>query len=105
MTKDFKMKLKLPTFLDNLKIDIERWNFRRKYKSGTKVDLSNQLKAIEKAEKLSKKRKCRLWVVRIMPGEYIIRSKGDIKAILRRIGMKGRIDLFQINESVVHITK
>ena len=91
--------------LTNLKIDFQRWMYRRKHKSGTKVDLKNQLKAIEKAETLSKKRKCRLWVIRIMPGEYVIRSKGDVKAMLRRVGLKGRIDLFQISDSVVHITK
>lgn len=99
------MKIKLPKLIENIKIDIQRWNYRRKYKSGTKVDLQNQLKAIEKAEALSKKRKQRLWVVRVMPGEYVIRSKGDVKAILRRIGMKGQINMFEINGSVVHITK
>lgn len=99
------MKLKLKTFFTNIIIDIQRWNYRRKYKRGDKIDVENQLKAIEKAVALSKKRKCRLWVVRIMPGKYVIRTKGDVKAILRRIGMKGRIDLFQISDSVVHITK
>lgn len=99
------MKLKLPTFLTNLKIEIQRWIYRRKYKSGSKVDLEKQLIAVERAEKLSKKRKCRLWVVRVRPGKYIIRSKSDVKAILRSIGLKGQINMFEVNESVVHITK
>lgn len=99
------MKIKLPKFLTNIKIEFQRWKFRRKYKKGSKVDVDNQLKAIEKAEKLSKKRKCRLWVVRISPGKFRVYSKGDVKAILRKVGLKGRINMFEINDSVVHITK
>lgn len=91
--------------LTNLKIDIQRWIYRRKAKHGDKIDIQRQLKAIKKAERLSEKRKCRLWVVRIVPGKYRIYSKGDVKAVLRRIGLKGRIDMFSINGSVVHITK
>jgi hypothetical protein len=90
---------------NNLKIDIQRWNYRRKQRKGNKVDAENQLKTIKKAERLSKERKCRLWVVRIEPGKYKIYTKGDVKAVLRKLGMKGRIDLFSINGSVVHITK
>jgi hypothetical protein len=89
----------------NIKIELQRWNFRRKRKHEDKIDLVRQLEAIEKAEKLSQKRKARLWVIRVNPGEYVIRSKGDVKAILRRLGLKGRIDLFSINDTVVHITK
>jgi hypothetical protein len=92
-------------FIKDLIIDLQRWNYRRKQKQGSKIDAKNQLKTIEKADRLSKKRKCRLWVVRIEPGKYKIYTKGDVKAVLRRLGMKGRIDLFSINGSVVHITK
>lgn len=91
--------------LTNLKIEIQRWIFRRKQKHGSEIDIQRQLKAIKKAEKLSEKRKCRLWVVRIEPGKYRIYSKGDVKAVLRRIGLKGQINMFEINGSVVHITK
>jgi hypothetical protein len=97
--------MKLPRFIDNLKIEIQRWNFRRKYKAGDKVDIKNQLKAVAKAEKLSKQRKCRLWVVRLMPGKYRIYSKGDVKAVLRRMGLKGSVDIFSNSDIVVHITK
>ena len=91
--------------LTNLKIEIQRWIYRRKAKHGYEIDIQRQLKAIKKAERLSEKRKSRLWVVRIEPVKYRIYSKGDVKAVLRRIGMKGRIDMFSINESVVYITK
>jgi len=97
--------MKLPRIINNLKIEIQRWNFRRKYKAGDKVDIQNQLKAVAKAEKLSQKRKCRLWVVRLMPGKYKIYSKGDVKAVLRRLGLKGKINLFENSDVVVHITK
>ena len=99
------MKIKLPKFINNLKIEIQRWRFRRKYTAGAKVDIENQLKAVEKAEKLSKQRKCRLWVVRLMPGKYQIYSKGDVKSVLRRMGLKGKINLFENSDVVVHITK
>jgi hypothetical protein len=99
------MKIRLPRFIDNLKIEIQRWNFRRKYKAGDKVDIQNQMKAVEKAENISKQRKCRLWVVRLAPGKYKIYSKGDVKYILRRMGLKGKINLFENSDVVVHITK
>lgn len=92
-------------WLRDLVIEIQRWNYRRKQKRGNKIDIDRQLYAIKKAERLSVKRKCRLWVVRIKPGNYRIYSKGDVKAVLRRIGLKGQIDMFSINGSVVHITK
>lgn len=97
--------MQTPKFLINLKISIQQWDLKRKFAAGDKVDIQNQLKAIEKAEKLSKKRKCRLWVVRLMPGKYRIYSKGDVKSALRRLGLKGRVDLFEISGVVVHITK
>jgi hypothetical protein len=99
------MKLKLPKVIENIKIDIERWNYRRKFKSGTKVDLEKQLKAIEKAEILSKKRKIRLWVVRLMPGEYKVLAKGELKGALNILGLKHRLDIHQLNDVIVHITK
>lgn len=99
------MRIELPKRIKNLRREFQRWNFRRIYESGKKVDCKNQLKAIAKAEKLSKRRKCRLWVIREMPGKYWIYSKGDVKAVLRRLGLKGRIDLFELSDTVVHITK
>jgi len=99
------MKLKLPNFLKNIIIEIQRWNYRIKLRRGAKVDARKQLRTINEAEKLSKIEKQRLWVVRVSPGKYIIRTKADVKAILRSIGLKGQIDIFSINDSVVHITK
>ena len=92
-------------WFNKLRVDIERWNYRRQRKHEDKIDIDAQLKAIARAEKLTVKRKCRLWVVRIKPGAYRIHSKGDVKAVLRRLGLKGQIDLFNINGTVVHITK
>lgn len=91
--------------LQNIKISLQQWNYKRLYKKGMKVDIENQLKAVNKAEKLSKKRKCKLWVVRLMPGRYKIYSKGDVKSTLRKLGLKGRVDIFQNSDVVVHITK
>lgn len=92
-------------WLRNIRIDIERWNYRRQIRRGEKKDAEIQLQVIEKAERLSKQNKCRLWVVRIAPGKFKIYTKADVKAVLRRLGLKGRIDLFSVNGTVVHITK
>ena len=92
-------------FIKDLVIDIQRWDYRRRQKKGSKIDAEMQLKTIEKAERLSRERKCRLWVVRIEAGKYCIYTKSDVKAVLRRIGIKGNVDIFSINGSVVHITK
>jgi hypothetical protein len=92
-------------WIKDLIIEFQRWNFRRKVQAGAKIDAQNQIKAIEKAEKLSHEKRHKLWVIRVEPGKYVIRTKGDVKAILRRLGMKGRIDIFNENEVIVHITK
>ena len=76
-----------------------------KYKSGERVDLERSLKAIEKADKLSKKRKCKLWVIRIMPGKFRICCKADVKHILRVYGMKAQINMYELGDVIVHITK
>lgn len=91
--------------LTDVKINWQRWLHRLRRARFEKVDAKRQLRFIEKAEKLSKRRKCRLWVVRMSPGNYRIYTKGDVKAVLRKIGLKGRINLFTINGTVVHITK
>lgn len=88
-----------------IRIDLQRWNFRRKFNSGAKIDIEKQTKAIQKAEELSEKRKCRLWVVRILPGKYKICTKADLKAILRSIGMTQKVNIYQLGEYIVHITK
>jgi len=89
----------------DIKIEIQRWWFRKKYKSGAKKDLEEQTKAIDKAITLSQKRRCRLWVIRVRPGKYVIRSKGDVKTIFKTLGVKGKVDLFQLSDTVVHVTK
>ena len=96
---------KIERFYKDTKIEYQRWRFRTKFKSGEKVDLENQLRVIEKANKLSVKRKCRLWVIRIMPGKFRICTKGDLKAILRSCGIAHPINMYQLGNEIVHITK
>jgi hypothetical protein len=97
--------MKLFKKLRDIKINIQRWNFRRKYKSGEKIDLDRQMKAIAKAEALCMQRKCRLWVIRVMPGKYMVRSKGDVKSLLKAYGIRQSVDMFQLSDVIVHITK
>lgn len=91
--------------IQNIRINIQRWVFRMKYKSGSRKDLEKSLKAIEKAERLSKKRKVRLWVIRLMPGKFRICCKADVKHILRVYGMKAQVDMYKLSDVIVHITK
>jgi hypothetical protein len=92
-------------FTKDIKRNIQRWNFKRKYKNGIKVDLDKLTQAIEKAELLSKKRKCRLWVIRVMPGHYAIKAKGDVKAAFRAYKIMDQVNMFELGDVVVHITK
>jgi len=96
---------KISTYYRDIKINIQRWQFRRKYKSGEKVDLEKQLQAIEKATALAKKRNCKLWVIRVFPGKYRIYSKGDVKQVFRNLGIKNQVDMYQLSDVVVYITK
>ena len=96
---------KITRRIQNIKIDFQRWIFNMRYKSGSRRDLEAQLKAIQKATKLQKKRGIRLWVVRIFPGKYGIYPKGEVKSVLKRIGLTGRINMFQQDDFIVHITK
>ena len=98
-------KIEIKRTLQNIRINFQRWQFRRKYKSGSRVDLERQLKAIEKANLLSKKRKCRLWVIREMPGRFKICSKGDVKHILKIFGKKSQVNMYELGDVIVHITK
>jgi hypothetical protein len=95
----------LITNIRNLRIRYQQWNFGRKYKAGDKVDLERQLKAMQKARKLSEKRKCRLWVIRLFPGKFRICTKADVKGVLRNNGISTTINLYQLNEVIVFISK
>jgi len=98
-------KIDIKKAFQDIRINIQRWRFRRNYKSGSRVDFEKHLKAIEKADLLSKKRKCRLWVIRLMPGKFKIATKGDAKYILKTYGMKSRVNMFELSDIIVHITK
>ncbi|GEM_PF-5283870 len=98
-------KINFKRSVQNIRINIERWIFRMKYKSGERVDLERSLKAIERAEKLSRIRKCRLWVIRLMPGKFKICTKGSVKHILKLYGMKSQINMYEVGDVIVHITK
>ena len=91
--------------IQTLKIKYQQWIFNNRYKSGSKIDLEKQLQAIEKANKLTLKKKCQLWVLRVRPGRYKICTKADAKAILRTYGLEAKVDLFQLGGIVVHRTK
>lgn len=98
-------KLNLKRTLQNIRIEFQRWRFRRSYNSGSKIDIEKQTKAIEKATRLSQKRKVRLWVIRLMPGKFRICSKGDVKYLLKTYGMKAQVNMYELGDVIVHITK
>ena len=100
-TDKHMIKIKIPRFLINLKIDYERWLFRHR----SDAHIPNQMKAIAKANRLSKKYHKRLWVITLEPGRYLIRSKPEMKTIMRQIPDVAKINMYQINDYIVHITQ
>lgn len=91
--------------LTNLKIDYQRWMFRRKQSHNKENDIKLRLKAIEKANKMSERSKKRLWVLKMDICDYRIFTKTEIKSAMRRFNQIMRINYYQTNEYIVHITK
>lgn len=95
------IKIPVPRFIINIKIYYLRWQFRRR----NKYHAERQQKYIKKADKLSKRYKKRLWVVTIERGVFTIASKPEMKQIMRQIPAPFRINMYQTNDYIVHITQ
>lgn len=88
-------------FFENIKIDIQRWFFRRKISRDAVV----MKKVIEKANRISERTKKRLWVFKIDACDYRIYTKAEMKGALRSLHLQTRINMYQTNEYIIHITK
>jgi hypothetical protein len=89
----------------NLKIDIQRWNYRRKQKKAKRLDLDKMAKAIIKANLQSERTKKRLWVIKFAPADYQILVKPQVKAFFRTIRPMINVNFYHTNEYVIHITR
>lgn len=88
-------------FIDKIKIDLQRWIFRRNIKRDAEVMGS----VIKKANRISEKTKKRLWVFKIDNCDYRIYTKAEVKGTLRSMHLQTRINMYQTNEYLIHITK
>lgn len=88
----------------DIKIEIQRWMFRRKQKKAKAHDYDKMAAAILKAKRISERSKVRLWVVKLSYADYVILTKGQLKAFLRKLGIASKINIYQTNEYVVYIT-
>lgn len=90
--------------ISDIKRKIEIWLFRFRRKRLIKRDKAIMANSIKKANELSKQAKCRLWVVKVDTADYRIMTQGEVKAVLRRIGLSTVLDIYKKNDSIVHIT-
>jgi len=87
--------------LENLKIDFQRWIFRRRLRQDANV----MQKTILKADRISERTKKRLWVFKIDASDYRIYTKPEMKGTLRSMKISHLINIYQTNEYIIHITK
>lgn len=95
-------------FLDDIRIEIQRWIYRIRRRRFKSTDDRLMLEAIEKAEKHSAKNGTRLWVVKISAADYRIYTKSQVKTFFRSLRLylnDSNINYYQTNEYIVHITK
>lgn len=88
-------------FINNIKIDFQRWIFRRNIKRDAEV----MKKVVEKANTISEKTHKRLWVLKIDACDYRIYTKAEMKGALRSLHLQTKINMYQTNEYIIHITK
>jgi|WetSurSiteA1Bulk_404760.scaffolds.fasta_scaffold155234_1 hypothetical protein len=95
-------------FLNDIKIELQRWLYRTRRRRFKKTDDKLMLEAIEKAEKHTEKNGTRLWVVKISASDYRIYTKSQVKTFFRSVRhylSDSNINYYQTNEYIVHITK
>jgi len=87
----------------DIRIEIQRWIFRRKQKRAKAHDAESMAKAIITANIKSKKANKRLWVVKMGYADYVILTKQQVRVFFYSIGYKA--NYMQENEYIVHITQ
>jgi hypothetical protein len=92
------------TYLIDLKINFQRWNFRRKTRRKATKDIDAHMSAIRKADKLSNLTKKRRWVVKLDICRYVILTKPQVKRKLGVLGQRLHFNYNQTNEYVAYIT-
>lgn len=93
-------------FLNDIKIEIQRWFYRSRRRRFKKTDDRLMLEAIEKAEDHTRKNGNRLWVIKIQPGDYRIFTKSQVKGFFRTARpILNDVNYYQTNEYIIHITK
>ena len=93
--------------INEIKIELQRWIFRKRRQSFKINDDKAMLAAIERAEQFTARRGNRLWVVKISPGDYRVYTKGQVKTFFRSLKhlLPENINIYNTSEYIVHITK
>lgn len=89
--------------LTNIRINIERWLFRRKISIAKKKDAQKMGEAIDKANRLTERNAKRFWVVKLDNSDYAVCTKQQVRDLFRKLGL--RVNYMQLNEYIIHITK
>lgn len=89
--------------IKDIKIEIQRWNFRRKQRKASSHDHDMMAKAILKANAITERTNKRFFVVKLSYSEYAIFTKQQVRTFFNRLGIK--TNYMQCNEYIVHITK
>jgi hypothetical protein len=91
-------------WLNDIKLELQRWIYRSRRRSFKKSDDKQMLRAIMKADQHTEKTGNRLWVIKFSPGDYRICTKSQARAFFRNIRPILKINYYQINEYIIHIT-
>lgn len=94
--------------INEIKVEIQRWIYRRRRQSFKSNDDSSMLKAINKADLHTAKNGQRLWVVKIAPGDYRIYTKGQVRSFFRDLKtyLPGEnVNIYKTSEYIIHITR
>lgn len=92
-------------WLTNLKIEYERWQYRRKQRKAREHDADMKAKAILKASMMSEELGKRFWVVKHGESNYGVYLKSELKGALRSLGLSQLINMYQPNEYIIYITR
>ena len=90
--------------LTNIRINYERWLYRIRQARKRRTDAAKMAIAIADATKQSKKIQKRLWVIKLDTADYAIMTKPQLRVFLRRLGIIDKINYFQPNHIIMHIT-
>lgn len=91
--------------INDIKIEIQQWIYRKRRKALKTNDDKAMMKAIQKANEFTAKTGNRLWVIKIQPCDYRIFTKSQVKGFFRTARpILSDVNYYKTNEYIIHIT-